>query len=208
MATETGTAARRVDRAAGSGERRKNALVCGLHPDFLRARIYDHAQVGSDPLALEDIGDDAQVVDVAVGARTDEDLIDLQIVARYIRNRMHVIGRMRAGDLRFKLADIDRNNALVDGIGIRPLDDERTIGPLFYVGYRLGVGVEDAVLGAGFDRHVGHRDAAGDRKLVNRRTVIFDRAIGRAVDSQLPDGSQHDVLGEDERARAFRCKPA
>src|SRR5580658_5347844 len=73
---ETGTAARRVDGAAGGRKRRENALVGGLHPNLLRARIHDHADVGSDSLTVEDLCDHAQIVDVAIRTRADEDLID------------------------------------------------------------------------------------------------------------------------------------
>ena len=121
---------------------------------------------------------------------------------------MDVVGRMRARDLRLERADVDRDHALVDGVGVGPFDDERPIGAFFDVGDRLFVGVEDSVLRAGLDRHVRHRDATGNRKLVDGRSVILDRAIGRAVDAELADGAQHDVLRVDHRSRRCRCRPA
>ncbi len=59
--------------------------------------------------------------------------------------------------------------------------------------------MEDAVLRSRLDGHVRHRYPTRDGEFVDGRAVIFDRAIGRAVDAELADGPQHDVLGVDHR---------
>ncbi len=113
VSAETRAAPGRVHGAARGRERRENAFLRRLHPDFLRAGIDDDPQVRRDLLSLENLRYDAKVFDVAVSARPDEDLVDRDIVARDLRDRMDVVRRMGTSDLRFQRIDVDLQNPLV-----------------------------------------------------------------------------------------------
>ena len=60
---------------------------------------------------------------------------------------------------------------------------------------RLLVDVADAVLAAGFDGHVGQRHAVFERERCDAVAGEVHRAVGRAVDADLADDGEDQILG-------------
>ena len=70
-----------------------------------------------------------------------------------------------------------------------------------FVDERLGflVVLKNAVFAAGLDGHVGDGHAVVHRQAGRARAVELHRAVGRAVESDLANHVQDDVLGHDAR---------
>ena len=80
---------------------------------------------------------DAQIFDISVGTRPDEDLVDVDAVGRDFGDGMHVIGCVRAGNLRLEFVDVDFDDTFVLRIRVGTLDDERPVGAFRDIGDRL-----------------------------------------------------------------------
>ena len=84
--------------AAGLLEDDVETLVLGLHPDPHRAGYDEQAGVLVDGAALDDLGRQPEVLDATVGARADEDGVDLDLAHRGAGLQRHVLQRLLGGD--------------------------------------------------------------------------------------------------------------
>jgi len=91
----------------------------GLTPDGRGGRQDDAAHVSGDLFSFEDGGSLAQVLDAAIGAGTDDGLIDGQ--SGHFRDGLDVLRQVRAGDLRLHAVGVDGDGSLVgrSGIGLQ-----------------------------------------------------------------------------------------
>src|SRR5690606_18881137 len=76
---------------AGRDEDLVETFGLGLQTDSGRAGNDDHRDAVGDPAALEHVGGDPQVVETAVGARTDEDVVDGDVAQRGTALEAHVL---------------------------------------------------------------------------------------------------------------------
>ena len=142
----------------------ENACFHGLAVDLAAGGSDDHLDKGRDLFALEDFRRRSQVLEAAVGAGTQEDLVHIE--ACDLADGMDVVdlgGTCGHGD---EVLCPVGHDTVVDSIGISVqalhegiLTEDIQVniavfGSLFIRG-------EEAALGAAFDRHIGHGHAAG-----------------------------------------------
>src|SRR6187431_1821281 len=84
------------------------ALLLGLQAHAYGSRYDEQAGVGGHRAALEDRGGEAQVLDAAVGARADEDRVDLDLAHRRTGRETHVSQGVLGGDLVARLLEVVR----------------------------------------------------------------------------------------------------
>ena len=102
---------------------------------------------------------------------------------------------MRPGDRGDDVGGIDVDDLLVLGILVGVVLDEGALGAAAHVLAALLVDLEQARLAAGLDGHVGNREAALDGERLDRGAGELHRAVERAVDADLADHVEDDVLG-------------
>ncbi len=104
---------------------------------------------------------------------------------------------------------VDLEDARVLGVGVAGEDlagraRAAAFGPGLQVLRRLLVEADDAVLAAGLDGHVAHREALVDGQRVDGLAGELHGLVEGAVDADQADGVQHQVLAGDPRLRAAR----
>ena len=142
----------------------ENACFHGLAVDLAAGGSDDHLDKGRDLFALEDFRRRSQVLEAAVGAGTQEDLIHIE--ACDLTDRMNVVdlgGTCGHGD---EVLCPVGHDTVVDSIGIsvQALHEgilTEDIQVNIAVFGSLFIRREEAALGAAFDRHIGHGHAAG-----------------------------------------------
>ena len=102
---------------------------------------------------------------------------------------------MRPGDRGDDVGGIDVDDLLVLGILVGVVLDEGALGAAAHVLAALLVDLEQARLAAGLDGHVGNREAALDGERLDRGAGELHRAVERAIDADLADHVEDDVLG-------------
>ena len=149
---------------------------------------------GVHRLPLQHLRRDGQIVDPAVGAGADEDLVERR--ALHLAHRGHVGDLVGAGDLRREIGDVE-----LDRVGVLGID--RIDRLVLFPGAAVEVGKGDLIrldqpgFGAHLDRHVGQRHALADVHALHRLAAVFDRHRGGAVDVQAAGQRQANVLGID-----------
>ena len=164
-----------------------------LEPDGLRGRNHDAAHVRIDRAALEHGCCRTHVLDAAVRAGADDRLVDCDMAG--LCHRMRVGGQMRPGDRRHDILRIDPDDLLVCGIGVCMVFLPGALRPAFEPGTCHIVDLEEASLAACLDGHVRDREPALDREVPDRGASKLHRAVERAVDADLADDVEDDVLG-------------
>ena len=145
---------------------------------------------------LEDRRGDAQVFDAAVGARADVDLVEADVRRR--GDGVHVLRAVGEGHLGFELADVPVVDGGVGGVGVA---EDRLHGELGRMLLQVpgggGVGGDEAVLAPRLDGHVGHGHAGVHGQGVDGVARPLHGHVAGAVDAQLLDGVQDEVLAGD-----------
>ena len=201
---EAGAAAGVHDHGARPHQVEDVALVERLLEDAAGGGEDEHAGALRHLLAAQDVRGGGDVVEAAVGAGADDDLVDLRAGDRV--DRLHVVHGVRAGDLRREGRSVDLDHALVDGVrvGVHEGDRVRDARHLAQVAHRLLVAGDDAGGGAGLDRHVAQDEAAGGGHRPDRLAVELDDAEVGALGGEEADEVEDQVLGADVRRRSGR----
>ena len=79
VASEAGAAGGRADHRAGREKYFKKPFLQGLTINLLGGRNDDESQGRGDLLPFQDLGCHPEVVEMAIGAGADDDLIDLDL---------------------------------------------------------------------------------------------------------------------------------
>ena len=168
--------------------------------DLRRGR---HAEgVDAHFLSAHHLGKREEIARLAAGAGADVGTVELHVGHLAGELALARIGVTRHG--RLECAQVDRrvvNERLVvvalDRLVVALCAVE--LGSL--IDHRAGfvVVLKNAVLAAGFDRHVGHGHAVVHRQAGRAGAVELHRAISRPVEADLADCVQDDVLGHDAR---------
>ena len=132
-------------------------LLQRLQIDAVGGRNDDALDARPDPAALQDPCRRAQVGQPAVGAASDDRLMDLDRVKR--ADLARVGGKVRESNRGLQPGEVDFNGALVGRVGIGQDGLECAVGLVFQIFARCAVHREDSVLCARLNRHVRHRKA-------------------------------------------------
>ncbi len=212
----------------GTPEDLIEAFTLGLRFDLLRARHDHRIDAVGDLVAVEHLGRGAQIPNPRVGARADEDAVELDLVHRNAWLESHVVeratvlvrvrlghgigdrdhhARRRApGDHRADRRCIDHKLAIKARarFGVQtppPLGDLRGGSrPAAYPLECRVIGRDHAGAAASFDRHVADSHAALHRERLDRGSRVLDDVARSAVDANLPDRVEDQVLGRDAEA--------
>lgn len=196
VAAEARAAGRRRDGTAGIDERIDVATLHRLLVDGRAARDDDAAHAVCDLVALEDGRRNLHVLEAAVRAGTDDDLIDLDWLLD-ILDALRVARQVREGDDWLELGEVDVDFAAVLSVivGCDRLVRLRDTG--IDISLRDLVEREDAGLAARLDGHVGDGQAVRHRQGLDARASELEGLVERAVDANHADERQDDVLAGD-----------
>ena len=192
VAAQAGAAGRRRNGTAGGDEGFNITGLHGFHVDVLAAGNDDAADVGMDLVAFEDVGCNLQVFQPAVGAGADDDLVDLDVAEG--TDDLGIFRQMRESDDGFQFGQVDFHSPAVMSIFVGR-DDVVAIGDAaLFIGHGLFIDGENAVLGTGFDSHVGNGEAVGHIQGGNAFASKFQGLVEGAVDTDHANKGQHDVF--------------
>ena len=153
------------DHGAGLGQGLQDPGLQGLAVDLAAGGCHDHLDEGRDLFTPENVRSGGQVLQAAVGAGTQEDLVHSQ--TRDLADGVDVVHlRGTCGDGDEVLRPVGEDTligsvwvaleTLQEGVVFKVLrGDTAVLGGLL-------IGGEEAALGAALDGHVGHGHAAGD----------------------------------------------
>ena len=145
-----------------------------------------------DFMAFEDVRSDLQIFQTAIGTGADDDLVDLDVAEG--ADDLGVFRQVRESDDGLQFRQVDFDSPAVMGVVVSR-DDVVAIGDAaLFIGYGLFIDREDAVLGTGFDSHVGNSEAVGHIQSSDAFAREFQRLIEGAVDADHTDEGQHDVF--------------
>ena len=113
---EAAAAARIHDDRARFHKVGQDAELEGGLVDPPRRREHDHPDAARHLAPVQDARRHLQIVQAAVGARPDDDLVDPRPC--HLAHGLHVVHRVRAGDLRLKRRAVDLDHPVVPGVGI------------------------------------------------------------------------------------------
>ena len=149
-------------------------------------------------LALEHVVGGFHVLQTAVGAAADHNLIDLDVLA--LAGKVGVLGQVGVADGGFQLVQIDLNGLFVLGIRVGLKEHRLTLAAALEVAAGHIVHREDAVLGTGFDGHVADAQAVVHRQAGNARAGELHGFVQRTVHTDHADDVQDQVLAGDAGA--------
>src|SRR5690606_18701259 len=154
VTAEARSACRRAYCCAGLYEYVEEAFIHSLLPYLLCSRDYDAAHVRMNSAAFQHLRRHPHILYPSIGTRSYDHLVYLDVA--YLVDRPRIARQMRERHGRCHRAQVDEVFAAVSRI---------VISLIYFIGFRgmflhvldgLFVNVEDAVLGTGFDGHVGH----------------------------------------------------
>ena len=164
-----------------------------LEPDALGGRDDDAAHVVGHHATAQDLCRSTHVLDAPVGAGTNDGLVNGDVAA--LHDGVGVGGQVRPGDARHDLGGVDLDELLVGGVGIRVVLADGTLGAALDVLAALVVHLKEAGLAARLDGHVGNGQATLDGERLDGGATKLHGAVERAVDADLANDVQDDVLG-------------
>ena len=192
MAAEARPAGRRADRRARRDESFDQPFGHRLKIYFLRGRHDDCARAMRNPASLQYARNLAQVGERAVRAVAHVNLIHVH--APDFVDGNDVRGRVRLGDERPQPREIDVMPRFVIGVGIRPDQCVFALAVRFRPFSRDVVGLHHAGLRACFHQHVADGHALVDVEARHARAGEFDRFVQTAVDADVLQHLEDDVL--------------
>ena len=145
-----------------------------------------HLPAGEDPRRY------LHVLQPPVGAGADDHLVYLHLSR--LGDGLDVGGQVREGYLGLQSAHVELQLLDVGRVHIALEHVVLAAGPSLQPPQRLLVHVEDAVLGPGLHRHIGHGEPAVHGKVFNGRTAELHGTITSTVHPDLPYGEQDEVL--------------
>ena len=177
---------------AGGKEGADQALPLGLDRDLMRRGRDDQPHSGRDLAPVQDSRRAPQVGDAGVGAGADEDLIEPG--PGDLGKRRVIVRRHRPGDTELDFLHVELEDLLVLRVGVGSDWSVWPLGAPVQVLLRHLVELHDPVLGAGFDRHVGHRQARLHIDVAQCLARVLHRLRPRSVDPDLADDVEDQVL--------------
>ena len=146
-------------------------------------------------LALQHGSGGSHVGQLAVGAGTDDDLVDGNVLA--LGCGMSVLRQVGICHGAVHLTQIDLDGALILGVLVGLKHGPGTDGAAFHISQSHIVHGEDAVLGAGLDGHVGNGQTVIDAQVCNAGACKLQRLIAGTVHADHADQGQDHVLAGD-----------
>ena len=195
IAAQAGAAGGRGDDAPGIDERLGVAAQDALFVDGHRGGDDDAAHALGDMLAFQHFVGGLHVLDAAVGAGANDDLVDLDVLTLF--GEVGVLGQVRIADGRLQRGQVDGDGALILGVGVGLVLDPGALAAAFQVGFGDLIHREDAVFGTGFDCHVADAKAILHRQALDALTGELKALVQRARDADLADQVQNDILAGD-----------
>ena len=186
--------------AAGLDERADEPVLHRAQVDLLRGGDDDRAHMLCHMPPLEHGGGSGQVAVLPVGARADDRLVDAHVP--HLADGAGVLRQVREGDRQRHFGQVDLDRALIGRAVVGAVDGGRARAAARQVRKRLLVRLEDAVLGARLDGHVGDGQPVKDRQRRHARPGELHRAVQRAVHADQADDVQDHVLAAHIRAQA------
>ena len=165
MSAKARAAGRCRDDSTGLDKDLSQAFLDALKIDLLSRRDHDRAHAVCDMAAFQDRGCDTHVLDAAIGARTDHSLLNLDM-AKLI-NGLGIFRQMRAGNGRAQSGQIDLVSLLIFGIRVCLEYRYISVYAALDISHCLVINRENAILGAGLDRHITDREAVIHREFCN-----------------------------------------
>ena len=152
--------------------------------------------------AANDAGEFQKITGLAAGARTNVSAVEFDVAQ--FPGRFSPTGVGMTGHDRFEPGQIHRQFV---GKLFLPVAFDRLVTGLrrvqlaavIHVSLRLRIEFKNAVLATRFDDHVRNGHAVVHRKIRHPRPIKLQRAIGRAVESNLADAMKNDVFGHHTR---------
>ena len=188
------------DHGAGFREGAQNAGLQGLAVDLAAGGGHDELHEGSDLSALQDLCGCRQVLQPAVGAGAQENLVHRN--AGDLADGVDVVHLGRTGHHRDQVLRAVGEGAFVNSIGVSVEGLQEGVLPEIIrrdpaVLRRFFIGGEEAALGSAFHCHVGHGHTGGDAHGFDSAAGELERFVGRAVGPQVAQNTEDDVLGGD-----------
>ena len=155
-----------------------------------------------------------KVLEPAVGARADNDLIDGHLP--YFAYGPRVRREKRECHQRLELRGVVFPDVEIFGVRVAGVERVLTLGTVFDISFGDFVRSDDAALAARFNRHVAYREPVGHAEALDRLTGEFHRPVKRAVNPDIFDDPEDDVLAgnpfaelavEDELHRCRNTEP-
>ncbi len=172
MASDAGAASRRADRRAGGQQRGQGAVRSRGLQHTVGCRDDDHPHVRGNGSASQDLGRGVQILQPAIRAGAQEDLVDAHLVQA--AGRCDAVDAWRTRHPRLDLSEVDHDTVTVVRVVVHcePVR-HRSIGA------RLCVRRDQAGLGAHLSRHTaqGHTGSKGEVL----RSVEFHRLVGEPI---------------------------
>jgi hypothetical protein len=119
--------------------------------------------------------------------------------AAHLRDGRLVVGRVRFGHHGLQVGAFVAPDAVVFGVRVVVERREIVVGALAHVVEGDLVGLDDAVLAAAFDHHVGQGHAALHIHVHHAVTGEFHRTVGGPIHPDISDDLEDEVLGHDVR---------
>ena len=146
-------------------------------------------------LAFQHLVGGLHILDAAVGAGADDDLVDLDILA--LLSQVCVLRQVRVADGGLQRGQVDGDGTLVLGIGIGFVLDPGALAAALQVGFGDFVYREDAVFGTSLDGHVADAEAVFHGQALDTLAHELQALVQRAGNADLTDQVQDDVLAGD-----------
>ncbi len=189
---EAGAAAGGPDHRPRPDEGLQDPRGEGLEEDLPRGG--DDEGPGLHLSPLQDPGGDLQVLQAAVGAGPDEDLVDLR--PRQVADGADLVYPEGDGDLGGEIRDVELHLRVVrPGVGSDRLVGPPSPAPQVLLG--RPVCRDDGGLRPHLDPHVAEGHPPRDGEALHRLPQVLQGPVGGAVGSYRPDEHQGQVLGED-----------
>ena len=151
-------------------------------------------------LALQNLVGSLHILNAAVRAGADDDLVDLDAPA--LSGRVGVFGQVRVADGRLERVKVNRDGLLVLGIGVSLVLRPRALAAAREI--RLGdcIDREDAVLGTGLDGHIADAEPVLHRQAADALAGKLKALVQRAGYTDFADEVQDDILAGDRLAQS------